>query len=95
MLLSAIYSNIVSFDAIPPGTSPTSPIFIFTRVGLPQYGPAMAVALITLLCLKEVLQSYQKWNKYQNNSLNLVIIPFFLCLIATLIFTISKIMGFF
>ena len=84
MLLSSISSSIISSSAITMITSP----------GLPQYGALMVGALMILLCLKEILSASQTWNKYLNNSFNLVLAPLLLCFFAILVFKVAEIIWF-
>ena len=60
----------------------SSAISMTTRLGLPQYGVAVVVGLIILLCLREVLSASRYWNKSLNNSFNLAITPLLLCFVA-------------
>ncbi len=72
MLMSIISSSAISLSAIS----------MTTNLGLPQYGVAVVVGLIILLCLREVLSASRYWNKSLNNSFNLAITPLLVCFVA-------------
>lgn len=57
----------------------SSAISMTTDLGLPQYGAAVVVGLIVLLCLREVLSASKYWSKSLSNSFNLAIMPLLLC----------------
>jgi hypothetical protein len=59
----------------------SSAISMTTDLGLPQYGAAVVVGLIVLLCLREVLSASRYWNKSLNSSFNLAIMPLLLCFV--------------
>ena len=58
-----------------------SAISMTTDLGLPQYGAAVVVGLIVLLCLREVLSASRYWSKSMSNSFNLAIMPLLLCFV--------------
>jgi len=58
--------------------------------GLPQYGAAVFVGLVVLLCLKEVLSASEYWNKSLNSSFNLAILPLLVCFIAIVCYEIAS-----
>lgn len=60
----------------------SSAISMTTDLGLPQYGAAVVVGLIVLLCLREVLSASRYWSKSLSNSFNLAIMPLLLCFVV-------------
>ena len=80
MLLSIISSSAISSSAISMVTSP----------GLPQYGSAIVIGLITLLSLKEVLSASEHWNKSLDSSFNLTILPLLFAFGAIVIFKVVE-----
>ena len=59
----------------------SSAISMTIDLGLPQYGAAVVVGLIVLLCLREVLSASRYWTKSLNSSFNLAIMPLLLCFV--------------
>lgn len=81
MLLSIISSSAISSSVISMVTTP----------GLPQYGSAVVVGLISLLSLKEVLSASKFWNGRISNSFNLPIVPLLLTFAAIVVFKVTAI----
>ncbi|WP_204245370.1 hypothetical protein [Methanosarcina horonobensis] len=81
MLLSVISSSAIS----------SSVISMITTPGLPQYGSAVIVGLISLLSLKEVLSASKHWNGRLSNSFNLPIVPLLLSFVAIVVFKVGTI----
>ena len=93
VLLSSIISSSAVSSAVSSGAISSSAITMITAPGLPQYGVAMVSVLIVILSLKEILSSSQIWNKYLNNSFNLVAVPFIFTFLMILLFKVVKIIG--
>jgi hypothetical protein len=81
MLLSIVSSSAISSSAISMVTSP----------GLPQYGAAVVVGLISLLSLKEVLSASEHWNRSLDSSFNMSILPLLFCFGAIVVFKVAEI----
>lgn len=86
MLLVSIVSNIV----IPNATS-SSPIYMVTNSGLPQYSDLIVFGFIIFLLIKESLSASNLWNDQINNSFNLAIPPLLLTVIAIAAYKIMMI----
>jgi hypothetical protein len=69
-----------------------SAVSMITSPSLPQYGSAVIVGLIMLLCLKEILSTSERWNRNLNSSFNLVIIPLLLCFTAIVAYMVENIL---
>jgi hypothetical protein len=50
-----------------------------TTPGLPQYGAAVVIGLISLLSLKEIFSASDQWNNSLSSSFNLAVLPLLLC----------------
>jgi len=87
MLLSIVSTSAISSSAIS-----SSVISMVTTPGLPQYGSAVVVGLISLLSLKEVLSASKYWNRRLNNSFNLPIIPLLCSFAAIVVFKVATIL---
>jgi len=78
-------------SSIVSSAAASSAVSMITTPGLPQYGAAIIVGLISLLSLKEILSASEKWNKYLNNSFNMAIIPLFFSFMAIVAFNVISI----
>lgn len=78
-------------SSIVSSAAASSAVSMITTPGLPQYGAAIIVGLISLLSLKEILSASEKWNKYLNNSFNMAIIPLFFSFVAIVAFNVISI----
>lgn len=78
-------------SSIVSSAAASSAVSMVTTPGLPQYGAAIIVGLISLLSLKEILSASEKWNKYLNNSFNMAIIPLFFSFVAIVAFNVISI----
>jgi hypothetical protein len=81
MLLSIISSTATSSTIIAMSTTP----------GLTQYGSAVVVGLVMILCLKEILSTSERWNRNLNYSFNSVILPLILCFVAIAAYKVNTI----
>ncbi|KKH16929.1 hypothetical protein [Methanosarcina mazei] len=79
MLLSIISSSAISSSAISMVTSP----------GLPQYGAAVVVGLISLLSLKEILSASEHWNRSLDSSFNMTILPLLFSFAAIVVYKVT------
>jgi len=78
-------------SSIVSSAAASSAVSMITTPGLPQYGAAIIVGLISLLSLKEILSASEKWNKYLNNSFNTAIIPLLFSFVAIVTFNVMSI----
>lgn len=81
MLLSIISSSAISSSAISMVTSP----------GLPQYGSAIVIGLISLLSLKEILSASEHWSKSLDSSFNMAVLPLLFSFGAIVVFEVTKV----
>lgn len=79
MLLSIISSSAISSSAISMVTSP----------GIPQYGAAVVVGLISLLSLKEILSASEHWNRSLDSSFNMTILPLLFSFAAIVVYKVT------
>jgi hypothetical protein len=93
MLLCSL-STVVLSSVVVPGNISSSAVTMITIPNLPPYGTSMVSALIIFLILKESLLFSQKWNKYINDSFNLVITSFILTFVMIILYDIYAIIGY-
>ncbi|WP_175413365.1 hypothetical protein [Methanosarcina mazei] len=84
MLLSIISSSAISSSAIS-----SSAISMVTSPGLPQYGAAVVVGLISLLSLKEILSASEHWNRSLDSSFNMTILPLLFSFAAIVVYKVT------